>query len=150
MLRIKTPCIGVCSTGIGDDVCRGCKRFSHEVIHWNAYTEAQKRSIYARLDSLLSQLVAARVEVFDAQKLRYALDQNNIRYNPLLSHYSWVLDLLKAGSSQLENLEPFGCRLVEPFELGSLVALKRTLEEEFFVLSCVHYDRYFKRSVLCN
>ncbi|MEC7008614.1 MAG: DUF1289 domain-containing protein, partial [Pseudomonadota bacterium] len=32
---IKTPCIGVCSTGIGDSVCRGCKRFSHEVIHWN-------------------------------------------------------------------------------------------------------------------
>ncbi|MDC1160500.1 DUF1289 domain-containing protein, partial [Luminiphilus sp.] len=25
---IRTPCIGVCSTGVGDVVCRGCKRFA--------------------------------------------------------------------------------------------------------------------------
>ncbi|HBZ99754.1 MAG TPA: DUF1289 domain-containing protein, partial [Pseudomonas sp.] len=24
--RIKTPCIGLCSTVYGDVVCRGCKR----------------------------------------------------------------------------------------------------------------------------
>ena len=39
---VKTPCIGVCSTGIGDSVCRGCKRFSHEVIDWNSYSQEQK------------------------------------------------------------------------------------------------------------
>ena len=42
---VKTPCIGVCSTGIGDAVCRGCKRFSHEVIHWNSYSQDHKRAI---------------------------------------------------------------------------------------------------------
>ncbi|HMW48455.1 MAG TPA: DUF1289 domain-containing protein, partial [Cellvibrionaceae bacterium] len=26
MYQVRTPCIGVCSTGIGDVVCRGCKR----------------------------------------------------------------------------------------------------------------------------
>lgn len=34
---IKTPCVGLCSTVYGDLVCRGCKRFHHEVIHWNGY-----------------------------------------------------------------------------------------------------------------
>ena len=38
---IRTPCIGVCSTGIGDAVCRGCKRFTHEVIDWNGYSTEQ-------------------------------------------------------------------------------------------------------------
>ena len=47
---IRTPCIGVCSTGIGDAVCRGCKRFAHEVIDWNGYSQAQKEAIDARLD----------------------------------------------------------------------------------------------------
>ena len=30
--RTRTPCVGICSTTYGDDVCRGCKRFSFEVI----------------------------------------------------------------------------------------------------------------------
>lgn len=149
MLRIKTPCIGVCSTGIGDDVCRGCKRFCHEVIDWNAYSNSQKRIVYKRLDALLSQLVAARIEVFNPERLRQQLDALNIRYNPELSPYSWVLDLLKAGASQITQLEPFGCRWVLPLQEESLPALRRTLEDEFFILSSVHYDRYFKRSVLC-
>ena len=45
---VKTPCIGVCSTGIGDSVCRGCKRFSHEVIDWNSYSQEQKRIYRSR------------------------------------------------------------------------------------------------------
>jgi predicted Fe-S protein YdhL (DUF1289 family) len=40
-VRTPTPCIGVCSTGIGDVVCRGCKRYAQEVIHWNGYSEQQ-------------------------------------------------------------------------------------------------------------
>ena len=51
---IRTPCIGVCSTGIGDAVCRGCKRFAHEVIDWNGYSQAQKQAIDARLDRFLA------------------------------------------------------------------------------------------------
>ncbi len=52
---VKTPCIGVCSTGIGDRVCRGCKRFAHEVIHWNSYSNEQKQLIEERLSQFLSQ-----------------------------------------------------------------------------------------------
>ncbi|WP_226704400.1 DUF1289 domain-containing protein [Microbulbifer elongatus] len=48
--KVRTPCIGVCSTGIGDNVCRGCKRFAHEVIDWNAYSEEQRRIIAERRD----------------------------------------------------------------------------------------------------
>ena len=30
----RNPCIGVCSTTYGDDICKGCKRFRHEVSSW--------------------------------------------------------------------------------------------------------------------
>jgi predicted Fe-S protein YdhL (DUF1289 family) len=62
---IKTPCVGLCSTVYGDLVCRGCKRFHHEVIHWNGYNEDEKRAVWLRLEQLLSQVMAAKVEIFD-------------------------------------------------------------------------------------
>ena len=48
LLTVKTPCIGVCSTALGGFVCRGCKRFAHEVIDWNGYSHEQKMAIEQR------------------------------------------------------------------------------------------------------
>jgi predicted Fe-S protein YdhL (DUF1289 family) len=48
-----TPCKGVCSTtNLGDAICKGCKRTSHEVIEWNTYTNEQKIAINKRLQSV--------------------------------------------------------------------------------------------------
>ena len=72
---IKTPCVGLCSTVYGDLVCRGCKRFHHEVINWNGYNEEEKRAVWLRLEQLLSLVMAAKLEVFDPQRLRLQLEQ---------------------------------------------------------------------------
>ena len=47
-----SPCIGVCSTTYGDLVCRGCKRFAHEVVQWNGYDHEQRDAIWRRLEEL--------------------------------------------------------------------------------------------------
>lgn len=52
-----TPCAGRCSTVFGDAVCRGCRRFNHEVIRWNTYTKEQQRTIWKRLDAQLDQIL---------------------------------------------------------------------------------------------
>ena len=52
-----TPCAGRCSTVFGDAVCRGCRRFNHEVIRWNTYTEEQRHAIWLRLDAQLDQIL---------------------------------------------------------------------------------------------
>ena len=44
-----SPCIGVCSTALGDDICRGCGRSFEEVLNWHSYTDDQKREVNARL-----------------------------------------------------------------------------------------------------
>jgi uncharacterized protein len=141
--QVRTPCIGVCSTGIGDVVCRGCKRFTHEVIHWNAYTPSQRRIINTRLDSLITQLIQPRVDILDPNKLASQLNLQKIRHNPDLSPYSWFMDLLKAGASQITDLNDYGCRLVATDNSQSLIELKQQLDEEFYLLSLVHYERYF-------
>ena len=50
--RRPSPCIGVCSTTYGDLVCRGCNRFAHEVVQWNAYDDTQRGEVWRRLDEL--------------------------------------------------------------------------------------------------
>lgn len=143
MYQVRTPCIGVCSTGIGDVVCRGCKRFAHEVIHWNAYTPSQRRLINGRLDSLLTQLIEPRIEIWDVQKLQAQLLAQKIRHNPDQSPYAWFMDLLKAGASQITDLNDYGCRWVMTDSPQCLLALKQQLDDEFYLLSLVHYERYF-------
>ncbi len=76
---VKTPCIGVCSTGIGDAVCRGCKRFSHEVIDWNSYSLEQKRVIDRRLSGFLSQCVSNKLQVTDRALLEWQLRVQQLR-----------------------------------------------------------------------
>lgn len=44
-----TPCIAICSTSQGDDVCKGCGRSFEEVQHWTAMTPVQKRQVWRRI-----------------------------------------------------------------------------------------------------
>jgi len=52
-----TPCAGRCSTVFGDQVCRGCRRFNHEVIQWNTYTVEERMAVWQRLDAQLDQIL---------------------------------------------------------------------------------------------
>lgn len=44
-----TPCIAICSTAQGDDVCKGCGRTFDEVQHWPAMTPVAKRQVWRRI-----------------------------------------------------------------------------------------------------
>lgn len=44
-----TPCIAICSTSQGDDMCKGCGRTFEEVQHWLAFDPVEKRSVWRRI-----------------------------------------------------------------------------------------------------
>ena len=44
-----SPCIAICSTTQGDDICKGCGRSFDEVQHWTAMTPAEKRATWRRV-----------------------------------------------------------------------------------------------------
>ena len=139
---IKTPCIGVCSTGIGDSVCRGCKRFSHEVIRWNGYTQDEKRFVDQRLSTFLSQACAHKCTVTDRELLKWQLDTQLVRYNDEHDEYCWLFQLLKAGASQISDPSKYGFRVHPSWADLSLIELRDKIDEDFWVLSTAHYDRY--------
>ena len=141
-LSVKTPCIGVCSTGIGDAVCRGCKRFSHEVIHWNSYSPEQKRIIDQRLAGFLSQCVSNKLQVIDKALLKWQLQVQNLRYVEHHDEYCWVFSLLKAGAGQIEDSRDFGFEVDLPYRQLSLAEVREQIDAEFLILSQAHYDRY--------
>ena len=141
---VKTPCIGVCSTGIGDSVCRGCKRFSHEVIDWNSYTPEQKRVVDRRLANFLSQCVSNKLQVLDRSLLQWQLQVQQINYVPDHDEYCRVFSLLKAGAGQIDNTLDYGFEVDLRYRELSLPALRDTIDREFFILSQAHYERYMR------
>ena len=44
-----SPCVGVCSTVLGDEICRGCGRTFDEVLNWHTYDDNKKKEINFRL-----------------------------------------------------------------------------------------------------
>jgi predicted Fe-S protein YdhL (DUF1289 family) len=43
------PCIAICSTSQGDEICKGCGRTFAEVQYWPEMTPAEKRSTWRRI-----------------------------------------------------------------------------------------------------
>ena len=139
---VKTPCIGVCSTGIGDSVCRGCKRFCHEVIDWNSYSLVQKQIIDNRLAGFLSQCVSNKIRVLDKDLLQWHLQVQQIRYAEHHDEFCWVFSLLKAGAGQIENGRDYGFDVDRDYRDLTLNELRELIDQEFYILSEAHYERY--------
>lgn len=141
---VKTPCVGVCSTGIGDSVCRGCKRFAHEVIDWNAYAHEQRVIIAERLESFLGQIVSNCFQINDQALLLEQIKYQQIRFNEAKNPYCWVFDLLRAGASQITDLSIYGVSVLPKWRDHTLVQIRDEIEKDFYALSCAYYDRYIQ------
>ena len=126
----------------GDIVCRGCKRFHHEVVSWNAYDEEEKRAVWRRLEILLAQVMTAKLEVFDAQLLRQQLETRQIRFVGEQSPYCWAYQLIARGARVIQQIEAYGVALLPEFRDRPLPELRDAIDHEFFLLSEAHYERY--------
>ncbi|MEC8074738.1 MAG: DUF1289 domain-containing protein, partial [Pseudomonadota bacterium] len=74
-LNKRTPCVGICSTTYGDLVCRGCKRFAHEIVQWNGYDEGQQDAVRERLTRLRDEILEALLVCDEPSLLQAALSE---------------------------------------------------------------------------
>ena len=140
--RSSTPCLGICSTTYGDDVCRGCKRFIHEVINWNSYSNDEKEIVNSRLEEFKVTILSHRFKVTDAELLSSKLKEHAINFNDALDPITWIFDLLRASSQDLD-LELFVLEFLPYHRTFSLSSIKDEINTELFELSQAHFDRYF-------
>ena len=143
--KVPTPCVGICSTTFGDVVCRGCRRYLHEVIDWNRYSDSEKRLIWQRLDALQEQVLSISFRIDDPALLRARLNEYAIPCLDGASRWHHLAALLRAGARRLPDLADFGVTRLDRSEL-SLVQLRDRLNGDLYALACAYYEKDFLRA----
>ena len=140
--RPRTPCVGMCSTTYGDLVCRGCRRFSHEIVNWNRYGDGEKRAVWARLNALKEQVVLGRIEVTDLELLDERLRAHRIPFGEADSAAVRAYELLRRGARHMRRLEAYGLRAHEDYADLDPVELRDLVDRDLLALAEAHYERY--------
>ncbi|MDA8856798.1 DUF1289 domain-containing protein [Gammaproteobacteria bacterium] len=140
--RSTTPCLGICSTTYGDDVCKGCKRFVHEVISWNKYSSHEKELVNSRLEEFKVLILKERFAIEDPEIFKLKLNENAINFNNALDPLTWIFDLLRAAGSQNLDLSQFGIKVLINYDPKKI---KDEINDELLELSEAHHQRYFKK-----
>lgn len=135
-----SPCIGICSTVYGDDVCRGCKRFNEEIIDWNRFQQAQKDKVYVRIDTLITKVMQDKVSVFAPDLLIQKLQRHAVHYRTDDTPYGHVFVLLREGAEKMREPRAYGFRVLPPYVKLSLPELIRQIDDEYYQLSLEHFE----------
>jgi len=141
--RSSTPCLGICSTTFGDEVCKGCKRFAHEIVSWTKYSPEEREIINLRLEQFKIQILKRRFKIIDADLFASRLDEKAINFNHSLDPLTWIFDLFRAAGSQPINLTDFGIENLVSYDPKTI---KDEINDELRELSEVHFERYFKEA----
>lgn len=141
----STPCVGICSTTYGDLICRGCKRFAHEIVAWNAYSDDQRERVWNRLYALRDQATAVFLEIVDAHTLREAAVTARITQTVDLSPMSLGYELLRRRARDLDSLREVGLRAMRG--VSEPVRVRDAIDSEFYLRSVAHFERSFHTPV---
>ena len=136
----RTPCIGICSTTYGDLVCRGCKRFAHEIVGWNNYRNDQRDQVWTRLHALLAQSVHVYLRVVDEALLRRVAGEAHVPNAATLPCDVLAFQTMRFRPQPLAALGLAACD-------GSALATRDVLlaiDREFHTRSQACYEASFK------
>ena len=140
-VRTRTPCVGICSTTYGDDVCRCCKRFIHEVINWNSFNPEEKESVWKRLEKLKTLIMQSKISIINETLMEEKIEELQLKINSDLNSLSKAFEIVKLTSKSFDDLNEFGIKIVN--KDVSLIDLKEEIEKELYDLSMAHFNRYF-------
>ena len=144
--RSSTPCIGICSTTFGDDVCKGCKRFSHEITNWGKFSTDERAVVNSRLEQFKTTILEEKFTISDSELFESKMNEFSISFNSSLEPITWIFDLLRASSNKDLNVNDFGVEILPAFSDLSLIELRDLINQEMLQLSEAHYYKFFKRA----
>ena len=144
--RSSTPCIGICSTTFGDDVCKGCKRFSHEITNWGKFSTDERAVVNSRLEQFKTTILEEKFSISDSELFESKMNEFSINFNSSLDPITWIFDLLRASSNKDLNINDFGVEILPAFSDLSLIELRDLINQEMLQLSEAHYYKFFNRA----
>lgn len=134
----RTPCVGVCSTTYGDLVCRGCKRFSHEIVGWNGFSGDQRTVVWTRLNRLLCESVRAYLTVVDEARLR------SVAPHRVPDAESLPAEVVAFRTMCASPLPLPALGLAAKDEAATTRETARLIDREFYTRSRAYYEASFK------
>ena len=140
--RSSTPCIGICSTTFGDDVCKGCKRFSHEITNWGKFSTDERAVVNSRLEQFKTTILEEKFSISDSELFESKMNEFSINFNSSLDPITWIFDLFRAAGSQSFDLGNYGIKSLKQFDPKTI---KDEINDELLELSEAHHGRYFKK-----
>ena len=144
--RSSTPCIGICSTTFGDDVCKGCKRFSHEITNWGKFSTDERAVVNSRLEQFKTTILEEKFTISDSELFESKMNEFSINFNSSLEPITWIFDLLRASSNKDLNVNDFGIEILPAFSDLSLIELRDLINQEMLQLSEAHFYKFFNRA----
>ena len=144
--RSSTPCIGICSTTFGDDVCKGCKRFSYEITNWGKFSTDERAVLISRLEQFKTTILEEKFTISDSELFESKMNEFSINFNSSLEPITWIFDLLRASSNKDLNVNDFGIEILPAFSDLSLIELRDLINQEMLQLSEAHYYKFFNRA----
>lgn len=154
----KAPCIGICSTTYGDAVCRGCRRYSFEIIQWNQLSLSEKKLIWLRLENARVKLLRNFFIITDRQSLERGVIEYHISLelgrNPYWVVFELITKLAKRNPDHtLENksynskLSQLGIRQTDQKDINKMWTLRQFyhyLHHNLYTLAVAEYENQYK------
>lgn len=108
MSAIASPCVGLCSTTLGDPSCRGCQRSEAEIRDWFALASDDRAARIRELDALREAVAGRYLRLVDAAALEAQLKRHRIRFRSEQPGLSRAVELLRVGREQIQDLARYG------------------------------------------
>lgn len=108
MGAIASPCVGLCSTTLGDRTCRGCQRADGEIHDWFGMSGEARAARIAELDALREAVAGRYLRLVDAAALEAQLRRHRIRFRPEQPGLSRAVELLRIGRERIGDLTRYG------------------------------------------
>lgn len=132
--------MGICSTTYGDLVCRGCKRFAHEIVQWNGFADDQRQLVWDRLFKLCEGAVLSHLAISDEVQLRQVAEEFKVPERDVLALPALAYEVLRRSRNR-NNLIDLGLESAE--QTASPAELYQRIERELFDRSVAQYERDF-------
>ena len=144
MGAIASPCVGLCSTTLGDATCRGCQRADVEIRDWFGLAPDARAARIAELDALREAVAGRYLRLVDDVALAEQLARHRIRCRPEQPGLSRAVELLRVGRERIRELARYGLAPREAAAGLSVVELHEHIAAELAAAA----ER--RRHVLCD
>lgn len=136
----RTPCVGICSTTYGDLICRGCKRFAHEIIQWNGYQDDQRSLVWERLFKLREGALLTHASLIDSDLILERAQGFKVPDLEALTLANAAYEVVRrAGRSS-----DFAALGILPLtSVNTAAELYTCVEQELYARSVAQYERDF-------